>query len=76
MLLRLPKPELWLFSGLCFDFPSYDLLAVMYQDICRIIDDVTRRAGHLDRQHWVVLSVLILGLGLIMMRGFGSRTNY
>jgi hypothetical protein len=48
----------------------------MYQDICRLIDDLTRRAGHLDRQHWVILSVLILGLGLIMMRGFGSRTNY
>jgi len=48
----------------------------MYQDICRLIDDVTRQAGRLDRQHWVVLSVLILGLGLIMMRGFGSRNNY
>jgi hypothetical protein len=48
----------------------------MYQDICRLIDDVTRRAGHMDRQHWVILSVLILGLGLIMMRGFGSRNNY
>jgi hypothetical protein len=40
------------------------------------IDLVTRHASHLDRQHWVLLSVLVLGLGMLCMRGFGSRTNY
>ena len=42
----------------------------------RFIDEVTSRAGQLDRQQWIVLSVLVLGLGLITMRGFGSRNNY
>jgi hypothetical protein len=59
-----------------FRFRNVRFVAAMYQDICRLIDDLTRQAGHLDRQHWVVLSVLILGLGLLMMRGFGSRNNY
>ena len=44
--------------------------------VWRVIDDVTRHAGELDRQQWVVLSVLVLGLGLLTMRGFGSRNNY
>ena len=41
-----------------------------------LVDVVTRYAGQLDRQQWIVLSVLVLGLGLITMRGFGSRNNY
>jgi hypothetical protein len=40
------------------------------------IDLVTRQASHLDRQHWVLLSVVVLGLGMLCMRGFGSRTSY
>ncbi len=48
----------------------------MVQDISRLINDVTRYAGQLDRQHWVILSVVVLVLGLITMRGFGSRNNY
>lgn len=44
--------------------------------IWRLVDFVTRQAGQLDRQEWIVLSVLILVLGLVTMRGFGSRNNY
>ena len=42
----------------------------------RFIDEVTRYAGQLDRQQWVVISVLVLVLGLFTLRGFGSRNNY
>ena len=44
--------------------------------VWRFVDDVTRYAGQLDRQQWIVLSCLVLVLGLISMRGFGSRNNY
>jgi hypothetical protein len=44
--------------------------------IPRLIEIVTRYAGQLDRQQWVIVSVLVLGLGLVTMRGFGSRNNY
>ena len=42
----------------------------------RIIETVTRLAGQLDRQQWVIVSFLVLGLGLLTLRGFGSRSNY
>jgi hypothetical protein len=29
-----------------------------------------------DRTHWLWLSVAVLIIGFICMRGFGSRTNY
>ncbi len=44
--------------------------------VWRFVDQVTQYAGQLDRQQWVILSVLVLGLGLLTMRGFGSRNNY
>jgi hypothetical protein len=44
--------------------------------VWRIVDRITQYAGQLDRQQWVMLSVLVLVLGLITMRGFGSRNNY
>ena len=37
---------------------------------------VTRYAGQLDRIHWIVLSVIVLLVGFVCMRGFGSRSNY
>ena len=48
----------------------------MPNPIWRVINVVTCYAGQLDRQHWVVISFLVLGLGLLTMRGFGSRSNY
>jgi hypothetical protein len=44
--------------------------------VWRYIDLVLRHASSLERQHWVLLSVLVFGLGMLCMRGFGSRTNY
>jgi hypothetical protein len=44
--------------------------------VWRIVDQITRYAGQLDRHQWIMLSVLVLVLGLITMRGFGSRNNY
>ena len=40
------------------------------------IDQVTSYAGHLDRQHWLIVSVVVLAGGMLCMRGFGSRNNY
>jgi hypothetical protein len=51
------------------------VLTAMYQ-ISRFIDQATRLAGQLDRQQWIIVSVLVLVLGLVTMRGFGSRSNY
>ena len=48
----------------------------MWYQFWRFIDNATYAAGRLDRQQWVVLSFLVLGLGFVCMRGFGSRTNY
>ena len=44
--------------------------------IWRAINVITLYAGQLDRQQWVVISFLVLGLGLLTLRGFGSRSNY
>jgi hypothetical protein len=44
--------------------------------IWRLIDVVTRHAGQLDRHQWVFVGLLVFGLGLLTLRGFGSRTNY
>lgn len=30
----------------------------------------------LSREQWIGVSVVVLGLGFVMMRGFGSRTKY
>jgi hypothetical protein len=48
----------------------------MHYQVSRIIDVITQNAGRFDRQDWVLISFLVLVLGLITMRGFGSRTNY
>jgi hypothetical protein len=48
----------------------------MPNQLWRFLDNVTYHAGHLDRQHWIIISVLVLGVGFMCMRGFGSRNNY
>lgn len=48
----------------------------MLDRVFHYIDTFTRAASQLDRQHWVILSVLVLLVGLACMRGFGSRNNY
>jgi hypothetical protein len=48
----------------------------MPYQVTRIIDQVVYSAGHLHREHWIAISVVVLILGLVCMRGFGSRNNY
>jgi len=42
----------------------------------RLVDTLTRQAGQLDRNQWVILSLLVVTIGLVCMRGFGSRNSY
>jgi hypothetical protein len=44
--------------------------------VLHFVEDVTRYAGRLDQQQWIVVSVLVLVMGLITLRGFGSRNSY
>jgi hypothetical protein len=44
--------------------------------IWRVFNVITSYAGQLDHQQWVIVSFLVLGLGLLTLRGFGSRSNY
>jgi hypothetical protein len=48
----------------------------MSYQIWRLVDDVTRIAGNFDRQQWIMISLLVLVIGLVTMRGFGSRSGY
>ena len=48
----------------------------MVDRIWHYFDVVTRFATQLDRQQWVILSFVVLVVGMICLRGFGSRTNY
>ena len=48
----------------------------MVNQIWHYVDAVTRAASQLDRHHWVILSVVVFVVGLVCMRGFGSRSNY
>jgi hypothetical protein len=44
--------------------------------VARIVDELTAIAGGFDRQQWILISIVVLIVGLISMRGFGSRNNY
>jgi hypothetical protein len=48
----------------------------MLDTVWRYLDRLTSYTSQLDRQHWLILSVIVLGIGMLCMRGFGSRTNY
>jgi hypothetical protein len=73
---RAPVPELRLHSGKFRNLLSHLAGARMPIQLSRFLDSVTFHAGHLDRQQWIVLSFLVLALGFVCMRGFGSRNNY
>jgi hypothetical protein len=48
----------------------------MYYRLELLSSQVLRAIHHMDTQEWLVLSVLALGLGVVFLRGFGSRTAY
>jgi hypothetical protein len=50
--------------------------AAMPYPVTRFLNVMTSYAGQLDRHQWLFISLLVLGLGLLTMRGFGSRSNY
>jgi hypothetical protein len=41
-----------------------------------VLNDVMRAVGHVDREQFLVISVIVLALGAFFLRGFGSRTGY
>jgi hypothetical protein len=40
------------------------------------INTVMNWAASLNRQEWLVVLLLAMGLGFLCMRGYGSRSNY
>ena len=48
----------------------------MLENVWSCLETVTRQASHMERVHWIVLSVVVLLLGLACMRGFGSRDSF
>lgn len=48
----------------------------MLDFVWNYVELVTRYAGQLERNHWVILSVIVLGAGMVCMRGFGSRNSF
>lgn len=48
----------------------------MVDQFWHYVDVITRAASQLDRTQWVIVSVAVLGVGILCMRGFGSRNNY
>jgi hypothetical protein len=58
-----------------FHRPSPEGALMPYQ-IRLFFEAITRAAERLDRDQWIIVSVLVLALGLVCMRGFGSRKDY
>ena len=51
-------------------------VARMMSHVMRFGNQLQGAVGHLDREHWIVISVITLAVGLFFLRGFGSRTGY
>lgn len=65
--------ELKLTDGLevpvCGDSPGERTMSHLWRDAMRFID-------RMDTQQWMFVLVGMIVLGLVCMRGFGSRSNY
>ncbi|MCA9189060.1 MAG: hypothetical protein R3E01_04255 [Pirellulaceae bacterium] len=44
--------------------------------ITRVINSINHMFMSMNSNHWAILAVLLVGVGVICMRGFGSRKNY
>jgi hypothetical protein len=44
--------------------------------IFHYLDQVTRTVGRFDTEHWVIVGAILIVVGLICMRGFGSQKAY
>jgi hypothetical protein len=47
----------------------------MYR-VTRFVDQVTRMVGDFETYHWVGIGALLIVVGLVCMRGFGSQKAY
>lgn len=41
-----------------------------------MIHDLSRIVNRWEAPEWAMVGFVVLGVGMIMMRGFGSRKNY
>ena len=48
----------------------------MWDFIVKIGDQLNDVMGRYDRQTWIYIFVGVFVLGMLCMRGFGSRSNY
>lgn len=48
----------------------------MWDFIFNLGDKINRLSGQFDRQTWIFIFFGVLAVGMICMRGFGSRTKY
>ncbi len=42
----------------------------------RLLRDVLRYVEHMNAQEWVVFAVVGVIIGVLCMRGFGTRSNF
>ena len=38
--------------------------------------ELQRAIGPLDREHFIIIGLVVLAIGAFFLRGFGSRTGY
>lgn len=48
----------------------------MFQRLERYGDLLLQSVDRMDSQQWIIISVVAVVLGALLLRGFGSRTNY
>jgi hypothetical protein len=48
----------------------------MMDFVNRVVNQFLSSVTHFDRQQWMWISVAVIVVGFMCMRGFGSRTNY
>ena len=44
--------------------------------VYRYIDQFTRAVGDLETYHWIGIGTLLIVVGFVCMRGFGSQKAY
>jgi hypothetical protein len=48
----------------------------MWYRLERVSSGIQHAVQNMDREQWMVISVVAVVLGAILLRGFGSRTDY
>ncbi len=42
----------------------------------QVVHELTRYVDHMSLQQWTLLLIAVIALGMLCLRGFGSRANY